>query len=109
MAERLPLAGKTIVVTRPERQSLAISQRLSELGAKVIKFPLIAIEAIPNKPIIKGATPKSKESQRNNLRIKKIKAIIMEIKLVQNPINVIILSGILECFITPSIPISYSE
>ena len=32
----------------PERQSSAISKRLSELGAKVIKFPLIAIETIPN-------------------------------------------------------------
>ena len=49
MAARLPLTGKTIVVTRPERQSSAISQRLTELGAKVIRFPLIAIETIPNK------------------------------------------------------------
>ena len=51
MAARLPLAGKTIVVTRPERQSSAISQRLIELGAGVIRFPLIAIEAIPNKSL----------------------------------------------------------
>ncbi len=48
MAERLPLAGKTIVVTRPQGQSSAISKRLGELGAEVIKFPLIAIESISN-------------------------------------------------------------
>ena len=48
MAERLPLAGKTIVVTRPEGQSSSISKRLGELGAEVIKFPLIAIESTSN-------------------------------------------------------------
>ncbi len=39
----LPLAGKTIVITRPERQSADICQRLNRLGAQVISFPLIAI------------------------------------------------------------------
>jgi uroporphyrinogen-III synthase len=51
MAERLLLTGKAIVVTRPEGQSSAISQRLSELGANVIKFPLIAIEPLANQRI----------------------------------------------------------
>ena len=44
----LPLTGKTIVITRPERQSGTLYERLSKLGAHVIKFPLIAIEAPEN-------------------------------------------------------------
>ena len=46
MADALPLADKTVVVSRPENQADAISLRLSELGAHVIKFPLIAIEPV---------------------------------------------------------------
>ena len=44
-----PLVGKTVVVTRPKRQSIEISQRLNELGARVFSFPLIAIEAPTDK------------------------------------------------------------
>lgn len=43
-----PLTGKTVVVTRPQRQSIDITQRLNKLGARVITFPLIAIEAPTN-------------------------------------------------------------
>jgi len=41
----LPLADKTIVITRPQQQSSEIKQRLIDLGASVVAFPLIAIEA----------------------------------------------------------------
>lgn len=44
MDASLPLAGKTIVVTRPKHQSESISLRLGSLGARVVSFPLIAIE-----------------------------------------------------------------
>jgi len=51
MAATLPLAGKTVVVTRPEKQSAGISQRLDRLGAEVIEYPLIAIEAPAEKHV----------------------------------------------------------
>lgn len=41
--ERLPLAGKRIVVTRDRTQASALSDRLEALGAAVIEFPVIAI------------------------------------------------------------------
>ena len=46
-----PLAGKTIVITRPKQQSAAICQRLLALGAQVIEFPLIAIEPPVNEDL----------------------------------------------------------
>ena len=58
MAGRLPLAGKTIVTTRPNRQSSAISQRLTQLGACVVKFPLIAIESPANKSLYRSQLSK---------------------------------------------------
>jgi len=52
MPAALPLKGKTIVVTRPEKQSVNVSQRLTNLGAEVIRFPLIAIEAPADRPLL---------------------------------------------------------
>ena len=49
MAVALPLAGKTIVVTRPKKQLAGISQRLKMLGAEVVEFPLISIEGPADK------------------------------------------------------------
>jgi uroporphyrinogen III methyltransferase/synthase len=46
--EKLPLAGKKIVITRPEAQSANFSDRLTELGAEVINFPTIEISAVGN-------------------------------------------------------------
>lgn len=43
-----PLAGKRIVVTRPERLSSVLSQRIRDLGGEAIEFPCIRTEAIPN-------------------------------------------------------------
>jgi len=42
-----PLAGRTIVVTRPARQSAAIATALRELGAEVVEFPSIRIVPVP--------------------------------------------------------------
>jgi len=38
-----PLSGKTIVVTRTREQASVLSEKLSELGARVIEFPTIEI------------------------------------------------------------------
>jgi glutamate-1-semialdehyde 2,1-aminomutase len=40
----LPLAGRTILVTRPRRQSQPLADALRELGATVVEAPAIAIE-----------------------------------------------------------------
>ena len=40
---RLPLSGKTVVVTRSRAQSSGLAARLAELGADVIEAPVIAI------------------------------------------------------------------
>jgi len=42
-----PLAGRTVVVTRPARQSAGIATALRELGAHVVEFPSIHIVPVP--------------------------------------------------------------
>lgn len=42
--ERLPLFGKTVIVTRTRTQASKLSRPLAELGARVIEAPTIAIE-----------------------------------------------------------------
>ncbi|MBI3664735.1 MAG: uroporphyrinogen-III C-methyltransferase [Acidobacteria bacterium] len=42
--EKLPLFGKTVVVTRAREQAGALATRLAELGAKVVELPTIQIE-----------------------------------------------------------------
>ncbi len=44
MTEPLPLAGRTILVTRPRRQSQPLADALRRLGATVVEAPAIAIE-----------------------------------------------------------------
>lgn len=39
--ERLPLTGKTVIVTRPKERSGTLSERLRSLGANVVAFPCI--------------------------------------------------------------------
>ena len=41
--ERLPLFGRTVLVTRTRRQASALTERLAELGANVIECPTIEI------------------------------------------------------------------
>lgn len=43
MENRKPLAGKTIVITRPQHQASEFTHRLTDLGAEVIEFPTIEI------------------------------------------------------------------
>ncbi|HEY1965248.1 MAG TPA: uroporphyrinogen-III synthase, partial [Acidobacteriaceae bacterium] len=40
---QLPLAGRTIVVTRPRQQVSRLSRELEALGARVIELPTIEI------------------------------------------------------------------
>jgi len=47
-AERLPLFGRRIVVTRAATDTATFAKRLRELGAEAIEFPTIAIEAPDN-------------------------------------------------------------
>ncbi len=42
MSEERPLAGRTVAVTRTREQSAALADRLEELGATVVAFPVIA-------------------------------------------------------------------
>jgi len=44
LTEPLPLAGRTILVTRPRRQSRPLSDALRRLGATVVEAPAIEIE-----------------------------------------------------------------
>jgi uroporphyrinogen III methyltransferase/synthase len=47
-AERLPLFGRRIVVTRAAADTAAFAKRFRELGAEAIEFPTIAAEAPDN-------------------------------------------------------------
>lgn len=42
--ERKPLAGKTVLITRAQRQSGTFRQKLEDLGAEVLEYPAIQIE-----------------------------------------------------------------
>jgi len=42
--EKLPLAGKTVLITRPARQAGRLAARLAELGAAVVQAPAVRIE-----------------------------------------------------------------
>ncbi|MFM9124571.1 MAG: uroporphyrinogen-III C-methyltransferase, partial [Actinomycetota bacterium] len=50
-AERLPLAGRVVAVTRPRAQADGLSRRLADLGARVVQAPLIRTEPVPGGPI----------------------------------------------------------
>ncbi len=57
--ERLPLFGKTLVVTRAEDKSSAFRTKLESLGAEVIELPLIRIEAPLNLRLMDKAVRES--------------------------------------------------
>jgi len=44
--ERLPLLGERVLVTRARAQASELAQKLAQLGAEVIEFPLIRIEPL---------------------------------------------------------------
>lgn len=45
----LPLAGSTILVTRPKQQAKELSEALAGLGAKVVSMPMIEIVPVAMK------------------------------------------------------------
>ncbi|GAB2896440.1 hypothetical protein GCM10027046_27360 [Uliginosibacterium flavum] len=47
----LPLAGRCIVMTRPAGQAEGLARELQALGAEVLNFPVIAIEAADPAPL----------------------------------------------------------
>ena len=51
----LPMKGKTVVVTRPEDRSGALTQRLRELGAEVVDYPCIRTVAREENPELEKA------------------------------------------------------
>ena len=42
-----PLAGRTVLVTRPARQAAALVQAIRTVGGEAFVFPALAIEAVP--------------------------------------------------------------
>ncbi|MHB1051661.1 MAG: uroporphyrinogen-III synthase [Thiobacillus sp.] len=42
-----PLAGRTVLVTRPQQQAAALSQAIHAAGGEVFDFPALVIEAVP--------------------------------------------------------------
>lgn len=46
MTEHAPLAGRTIVVTRPRAQSAPLAQKIRELGGTPLIFPLLEISPV---------------------------------------------------------------
>ena len=42
-----PLAGRTVLVTRPAHQAAALSRAIRAAGGDVVEFPALAIEAVP--------------------------------------------------------------
>lgn len=47
----VPLAGRTVAVTRARAQASGLAARLRELGAEVIQAPAIRIEPLPGPPL----------------------------------------------------------
>jgi uroporphyrinogen III methyltransferase / synthase len=47
----LPLAGRTVAVTRARAQTSELARRLSELGASVVQAPTIRMQALPGAPL----------------------------------------------------------
>jgi uroporphyrinogen III methyltransferase/synthase len=53
--ERLPLFGKTVVVTRTREKAGALGDKLAALGARVLELPTIEIEKLPDPSAVDAA------------------------------------------------------
>lgn len=53
--KKLPLNGKTVLVTRPKERAGTLSKRLRELGAEVVEYPCIATTPISPNPHLEAA------------------------------------------------------
>lgn len=58
---RRPLFGRTVLVTRPEDQAYDMAERLAELGARVLRQPVIAITYPPDYAALGDAVRRSRE------------------------------------------------
>lgn len=56
--DRLPLKGKTVVVTRPENRSGVLTEKLRALGAEVIDYPCIRTVPRDPAPVLDAAIEK---------------------------------------------------
>jgi len=54
-AERAPLAGVAVAITRARAQADGLRRRLEDLGARVVEAPLIRVRAVDGPPIDPGA------------------------------------------------------
>ncbi len=53
MTANLPLAGLTVVVTRPRGQAAGLLRRIEQLGGKPLPFPLLEIEAVRDDHVLR--------------------------------------------------------
>lgn len=53
--ERLPLFGKTVVLTRPAEKNAALARELAEAGARVLEMPVIEIRSVKDFSAMDGA------------------------------------------------------
>ncbi len=53
--DRLPLKGKTVIVTRPKNRAGTISDRLRAMGARVAEFPCIETRPLPDQEAMDAA------------------------------------------------------
>ena len=53
-----PLAGRTIVVTRPREQATALAQEISAVGGTPLIFPLLAISPVPDSSALQEVLPR---------------------------------------------------
>jgi uroporphyrinogen-III synthase len=58
MSSSLPLAGRRILVTRPEAQAEALCDAISAAGGQPLRFPLLDIVAAPDAMLVDGTAVK---------------------------------------------------
>jgi uroporphyrinogen-III synthase len=62
MTASLPLAGLTVVVTRPREQAAGLLRRIEELGGKPLMFPLLEIEAVRDDRVLREQVGRIKQT-----------------------------------------------
>ena len=63
MTNNLPLAGLTIVVTRPREQALQLAQGIEKLGGACIQFPLLEITPLADNQLLRALVARLQEFQ----------------------------------------------
>ncbi len=62
LCDNLPLAGLSVVVTRPREQAADLARRLEQLGAKPLLFPLLEIEAVRDEHLMREQLSRLKQA-----------------------------------------------